>query len=66
MLRRLDHLSCEDRLTELKLLALGSRRLQRDLITSIKFLNRACRKGGERFYFIFYEECSDMTMGNGF
>ncbi|PKU37609.1 reverse hypothetical protein [Limosa lapponica baueri] len=48
MIRRLEHLSYEDRLRELQ--SLMKRRLQVDLIAAFQYLKVAYRKGGEGLY----------------
>ncbi|KAK4815290.1 hypothetical protein QYF61_026195 [Mycteria americana] len=56
MIRGLEHLSCEDRLRELGLFSLETRRLQGDLIA-------AFQKDGDK---LFSRACCDRTRGNGF
>lgn len=59
----LDHLSCEDRLSELELFRLEERWLQRNLIETFQCLKEAYRKNGEEPY---VRKCSDRMRGNGF
>ncbi|GAB0187541.1 hypothetical protein GRJ2_001219400 [Grus japonensis] len=63
MIRRLEHLSCENRLRELGLFSLEKRRLQDDLLEAFQYLKGAYRKEREG---LFVRECSDRTRGNGF
>ncbi|GAB0178051.1 hypothetical protein GRJ2_000270400 [Grus japonensis] len=62
MIRGLEHLSCEARLSEMGLCSLGKRRLWRDLIAAFQYLKGAYKKAGER---LFTKACSDRTRGNG-
>ena len=63
MTRRLEHLSCEDRLRELGLFSLEKRRLQGGLTAAFQYLKGACKKAGEG---LFTKACSSRTWGNGF
>ncbi|GAB0177410.1 hypothetical protein GRJ2_000206200 [Grus japonensis] len=62
MMRRLQHLSYEDRLRELGLFSLEKRRLRGDLRAAFQYLKGAYRKDGEG---LFTRACSDRTRGNG-
>ena len=59
MIRRLEHLSSEDRLRELGLF----RRLQGDLIVAFQYLKGAYRKAGKG---LFIRADSNRKRGNGF
>ncbi|KAK4832333.1 hypothetical protein QYF61_021862 [Mycteria americana] len=55
MIRRMEHLSYEERLRQLG--------LRRDLIVAFQYIKRAYKKDGE---ILFPRTCSDRTRGNGF
>ncbi|PKU43850.1 hypothetical protein llap_5846 [Limosa lapponica baueri] len=61
MIRGLEHLSQEDRLS--RLFSLEKRRLQEDLIAAFQYLKMAYRKAREG---LFIREWSDRTRRNGF
>jgi len=59
----MEHLSYEERLRELGLFSLETRRLWQNLLTAFQYLKGAYKKAGER---LFTKACSDKTRGNGF
>jgi len=63
MVRGLEHVSCEERLIELRLFSLENRRLQRDLIAAFQYLKGAYKKDGDKVFSRFY---CDRTRGNSF
>ena len=63
MMRGLEHLSYEERLSELELLCLEKRRLWEDLIVPFQFIKGTYKKDKGRF---FTKACRDRTRGNGF
>jgi len=62
MIRGLEHLSCEERLRELKLFILEKSRLQGDLLAAFQYPKGAYRKDGEN---IFTRASCDRTRSNG-
>jgi len=63
MFRGLEHLSYQERLRELGLFSLRTRRLQGDLIAAFLYLKGAYRKYGDN---LFSKSCCDRTGSNGF
>jgi len=63
MVRRLEHLSYEERLRELGLFSLEKRRLWADLTAAFPYLKEASKKAAEGH---FTKSCSDRTRGSGF
>ncbi|GAB0179885.1 hypothetical protein GRJ2_000453800 [Grus japonensis] len=60
LVRGLEHLSYEDRLSELRTFSLQKKRLQGDLIAAFQYLKGAYRKDGEG---LFIRECYLLVMG---
>ena len=50
MIRKLEHLSHEDRLRELGLFSLEKRRLQGDLSVAFQYLKGSCKKEGDKLF----------------
>jgi len=63
IIRRLEHLSDEERLRELGLFSLEKRRLHGDLIVAFQYLKEAWSKDGET---LFTKVFSDKTRGDSF
>ena len=63
MIRRMEHLSYEDRPRELRLFSLEKRRLQGDLIVALQYLKGAYKKDRDK---LFSRACCNRTRGNGF
>jgi len=63
VIRGLEPLCCEERLRELGLFSLEKRGLRGDLIVAFRYLKRAFKKDGNRF---FSRACGDRTRGDGF
>ena len=61
-IRRLEHLSYEERLRELGLFSQRKRKLLGDLIVVFQYIKGAFNKDGER---LFTTACSDKTRSNG-
>ena len=63
MIRGLEHLSYEERLSELGLFSLGERRFQGDLTVAFQYLKGAYEQEGE---WLFMMVDTNRTRGNGF
>ena len=63
MITWIEHLSSEERLRELGLVCLETRRLWGDLIAAFQFLKEAYKKDGDKVY---RRACCDRTRGNSF
>ena len=63
MIRRLEHLSCEERFRERGLFSLEKRRLRGDLIVAFQYLKGAYKQEGE---WLFTRVDSDRTRGKWF
>jgi len=63
MIRGLEHLSYEERLSELGPFSLEKRMLHGDLTAAFQYLNGACKRAGEG---LLTRAWSDRTRSNGF
>jgi len=63
MTKGMEHLSCEQRLRELRLFSLEKRRLWGDLLAAFWYLKGAYKKDGDKH---FSRARSDRARGNGF
>jgi len=61
MIQGLEHLSCEERLRELRLFSWEKRRLQTDVTAAFQYLKGAYKKAGGGDFF--RRACSDRTRG---
>jgi len=59
----MEHLSCKEKLRELRLFNLEKRRPQGHLTAAFQYLKGTYKKAGEG---LFTGACSDRTRGNGF
>ncbi|KFQ63554.1 hypothetical protein N334_13604, partial [Pelecanus crispus] len=63
MIRGMEHLSWEERLSELGLFSLEKRRLRGDLIVAFQYIKEAYEKDGDK---VFSRACCNRTRCNGF
>jgi len=63
MIRGMEHLSCEERLKELRLFSLEKRRLRGDLIVAFQYMQGAYKTDENK---LFSRACCNRKRGNGF
>jgi len=63
MLRRLEHLCCDERLRELGLFSLENKRLWRHLMAALQYLKGAYKKNGDK---VFSRASCNRTRDSGF